>query len=236
LILGSTVVLRPPVVEGSLILRELPVMVGLTLVLPFMLLNGIVSRQEAMLLLLGAAGFTYLVARSSPPGPDKLAAVEADAEAVGAPAGETPLRLFAITLLGVIVLIVGGQVFVTGASGLALTFGISQRIVGLTVAAVGTSAPELAASIVAALRGHGAIAIGNVVGSNIFNVVFVLGAVAAIQPVPGTLTAYGLDLAVLFLMSALSLWFLRGTRLFRRGEGVLLVLLYLVYLAVLIRL
>jgi cation:H+ antiporter len=231
LILGVTATLAPLSVEGSLIRRELPVMFGVALLLPVLMLDGVVSRIDAAILLGGAVAFTYCTARSVLPVPGAAAAIEADAEAAGAPAGTGKGRLALIALLGLALLLIGGQAFITGATGIATAMGISQRVIGLTIAAVGTSAPELAASIVAATRGHGSIAIGNVIGSNIFNVFFVLGGVAAIEPVAAELPAFQFDLAMMTGISAVSLVFLRGHRTMVRVEGLLLLSAYFGYLA-----
>jgi hypothetical protein len=164
LVLGLSAMIAPVQVEGGLIARELPVSVGATLLLPILLAAGGVNRPEAALLLLGAALFTFVAARVPPrvlsatPG-----LVEADAETAGAPSGGGRSRLLAIAAAGLIILLVGGQVFVQGAVTMAKALGISDRIIGLTIIAVATSTPELAASVVAALRGHSAIAVGNVI-------------------------------------------------------------------------
>ena len=235
LILGITALLKPLVVEGSLTRRELPIMLATSLALPLLLAGGVVSRLDALILLLGAAGFTYLMARSAVPGPAEVAALEADAEAAGAPRGTGRVRLTLIALVGLILLVVGGQALVTGASGIALALGISQRVVGLTIAAIGTSAPELAASVVAALRGHPSIAVGNIVGSNIFNVLFVLGGAAAIRPITSPLNTFGFDLAVLAAISVLATLLLRQERPIGRRAGALLLACYIAYLAALVR-
>jgi cation:H+ antiporter len=111
-----------------------------------------------------------------------------------------------------------------------LELGLSERVVGLTIAAIGTSAPELAASIVASIRGHHAMAVGNILGSNIFNVFFVLGGVGAIRPIDGTLATFGFDTGVMVGFSLLAALLLREKRLIRRWEGVLLVICYAAYL------
>jgi cation:H+ antiporter len=235
LILGVTAVVSPLAVEGSLIRREAPVMFATSLLLPLVLKDGAVSRIEGLLLILLAGAFSYLTIRSSNAGLADKGIVEADAEAAGAPSGTGRLRLSLVATVGLILLILGGQLFVNGATGLALALGISQRVVGLTIAAIGTSTPELAASIVAALRGHPSIAVGNVIGSNIFNVFFVLGGVAALRPVIGSLSSFRFDLIALVLLSALGLLLVRGSRLIRRSEGILLIACYGAYLFVLVR-
>ncbi len=235
LILGLTAVIVPVAVDGALIRREAPIMFAVSLALPLLLLDGVVSRTEGLLLLASAVVFTYMAVRASAGVAASASVSEADAEAAGSPPGSGRLRLAAIAGCGLLLLIVGGQVFVHGASGLALAFGLSQRVVGLTVAAIGTSMPELAASLVATLRGHPSIAIGNVIGSNIFNVLFVLGGVATIRPINGALGAFGSDLVVLAAFSALTLFFLRSERILRRSEGAILLGGYIVYLILLFR-
>jgi cation:H+ antiporter len=235
LILGATAIVSPLAVEGSLIRREAPVMFGVSLLLPLVMKDGQVSRTEGCVLLVLAAAFSYLTIRSSNGGTANRGIAEADAEAAGAPSGAGRFRNAAIAAAGLVLLILGGQVFVNGASGIALAFGISQRVIGLTIASIGTSTPELAASIVAALRGHPSIAVGNVIGSNIFNVLFVLGGVAAVRPVAGSLDAFRFDLISLILLSLLGLLLVRGSRLIRRSEGALLIACYAGYLYLLVR-
>jgi cation:H+ antiporter len=125
-----------------------------------------------------------------------------------------------------ICLLVGGRLFIGGATSLAQTWGMSERVVGLTIVAVGTSLPELATSLIAAVRGHSDIAVGNVVGSNIFNVLGCLGS----SGLAGTITARPAqllsDLATLLVMTALVLVFLRTARTGRRWEGAVLVTCY----------
>jgi len=182
-------------------------------------------------LLLAAAGFTFLTMRVPPRELSTAPAlVEADAEAAGAPAGGGRLRLAVIAAVGLGILLAGGQVFVGGAVSAARALGISDRIIGLTIVAIGTSAPELAASIVAALRGHSAIAVGNVIGSNIFNVVFVLGAAALISPIAASLAVFAVDLAVLLAFSVAVAAITRSRRIISRREGLVLAIAYGAYL------
>ncbi len=125
---------------------------------------------------------------------------------------------------------IGSNVFVDHASNLALALGVSEGVVGLTVVAGGTSLPELATSVVAARKGQSAMAIGNVIGSNVFNILMILGLTATISPlaITGITT---LDMAVM-LVSAVLVWLFSFTRYqVERWEGVVLVLGYLVYLA-----
>ncbi len=135
--------------------------------------------------------------------------------------------------LGLVGLVIGSNLFVDHASSLALALGISEGVVGLTVVAGGTSLPELATSVVAARKGQSAIAIGNVIGSNVFNILLILGLTATISPlqIEGITT---IDMAVM-LLSVVLVWLFSFTRYtVERWEGAVLVGGYLVYLAWLI--
>jgi cation:H+ antiporter len=238
LILGVTALIAPVRVEGALIKREIPAFALTALLLPALLYDNVVSRLEAGVLLAGAAAFTALVTRSAM-GARAIAAtaeagaevVEADAEAAGAPHVEGRPKLAALAVLGLLLLLGGGKLFVDGASRLALALGMSERLVGLTIVAVGTSLPELAASVVAAVRGHASIAVGNVIGSNVFNVLFVLGGAGAVRPIEGSFRAMKADLVVLLGFTALGGILLRRERTLTRAEGALLVAGYVAFLA-----
>jgi len=137
----------------------------------------------------------------------------------------------AVATAGLVVLVVGAHFTVEGAVGIARAAGISEAVIGLTVIAVGTSLPELAASLVAVWRGQAEIAIGNVIGSNVLNLLLVLGTTAALRPIP--VPAGGVaDLAVLSLLS-LALWRVCASRDRRiiRAEGALLLVMYVFYLS-----
>jgi cation:H+ antiporter len=220
LILGVTAMLAPPQVDGSLVRREVPVLVGTAIGLPLLLLDGTIGRPEALLLLVGAIGFTVLSMKAaredglaSPPG--------ASSRTRGA-----LTRAIGVTVAGLVLLIGGGRWFVQGASAMAALLGVSERVIGLTVVAVGTSLPELAASVVAALRGMSSIAIGNVVGSNIFNILFVLGGAGLVAPVTGEVEVLRLDLFMMMAFTVLAAVLMRGSRRISRLEGTVLLLGY----------
>lgn len=222
LILGLTALIAPPRVTPGLLRRELPVL-GVTALLPLLMLrDGVISRPEGAVLLLGALAFTLWMLRAG-----------ADAGAVPAPESGRrlgKLALAAIALVGLAMLVGGGKVFVDGAVGIARVAGISDRVVGLTIVAVGTSLPELAASVVAAIRGHAEIAIGNVIGSNIFNVALILGAAAVVHPLEGSLPALRLDLVALIALTAFAIVALRTERMLKRWEGAILLVGYVAFL------
>jgi cation:H+ antiporter len=238
LILGLSSIIQPPKVDPSLVRRALPVLVLSTLVVPVLLLDGRISRVEGAALLLGAVANTVLTvagSRTSTAAAVQTAAdVEADAEvAAGAssmPAQAGTARLALRCVVGLGLLLWGGRWLVDGASAGALVLGVSERVVGLTIVAIGTSLPELATSIIAARRGHSEIAVGNVVGSNIFNVLLILGASGAVGPLEVSLRDARVDLAVLVVLTLTAAFFLRGDRRISRPEGGVLLLLYVAFL------
>jgi cation:H+ antiporter len=237
LVLGVAALVRPPRVNGALRRRELPVLAACTVAVPLLLLDGKVARWEGVVLLVLAVGYSAWMIRSARSA-TALAATAADtqvaaatADAAGAPHARGVGWSAATAVVGLAVLVVGGRLFVTGAVDLARALGMSDRVVGLTIVAVGTSLPELVTSVIAAVRGHADLAVGNVVGSNVFNVLLCLGAAALTGPVLGTPRQLGVDLAVLVGMTTLLVVLLRGERLVARREGGLALGLYVAYVA-----
>jgi cation:H+ antiporter len=225
LILGITALIAPPQVDGSLLRRELPWLGASALAIPLLLLDSTIARIEAGLLLLGAVIFTMRTVRGAR---DEAAGADGAAAPVAQAGGARPVvRAVALTVGGLGVLLAGGRLFVDGATALATAFGISERIIGLTVVAVGTSLPELAASVVAAWRGFASLAVGNVIGSNIFNVLFVLGGAGAMAPIAGDLRAQTADMLLLLAFTALAAFVMRGARRISRVEGGAMVAAYL---------
>jgi cation:H+ antiporter len=237
LILGLASLMLPSKVSGELRRRELPLLLASSLVLAFFLNNGVVGRAEGALLLAGALAYTGWVlagARHQGMLADATGEAEgqADASAVaGAPQHGGAWRSILVAAVGLGVLLLGGQLFVDAAKALALQWGWSERLVGLTIVAVGTSLPELVTSVIAALRGHSDIAVGNVVGSNIFNVLFVLGAAGAARPMAVDPAAMRPDLLVLVGFTLAALFLLRSERMLQRREGAALLSAYGLYMA-----
>ncbi len=237
LILGVAVLVRPARVDGALRRRELPVLVASALALPLILADAEVSQLEGGLLVFSAIAFTVYLVRASRSTKDVVAAeatatATADAaDAAGAPSSPGRLRSALIAGAGLVVLLIGGHYFVDSATRLALGIGVSERVVGLTVVAVGTSLPELATSVIAAVRGHSDIAVGNVVGSNIFNVLLCLGGAGLVGPLRDVSAAFALDLAVMAVMTVLAVVFMRTARSFARWEGGVLLAGYLAYVS-----
>ncbi len=232
LILGVTALISPPLVEAGLMRRELPILLGSAIVLPIMLYAGGVSRLEAGFLLAGAIVYTYLTFQSARSTINMYETGEVHALGEEEEEEKDSSRLFFLTVVGLALLVGGGELFVRGAVGVALDLGMSQRVVGLTIVAFGTSVPELAASLVAATKGHAGLAIGNVIGSNIFNVFLVIGASGSIQALPGELNSQVMDFGFMVGLTLFGIFIMRKERTIGRIQGVLLVSVYVAFIAV----
>ncbi|MBL9024270.1 MAG: calcium/sodium antiporter [Myxococcales bacterium] len=231
LILGVTALVSPPRVDPALRRRELPVLVLSAASLPLLFLDGVLSRVEASGLLVIALLYTSWMVRAARASAQATARVEVEvtaevADAAGAPKSGSTVRSGAIAAGGLVVLLIGGSLFVDGAVSVAKSLGMSERLVGLTIVAVGTSLPELITSTIAARRGHSDIAIGNVVGSNIFNVLLCLGAAGLTSPLRAPLADLSTDLVALGVITVLAAAFIRTERHVSRTEGLVALALY----------
>lgn len=241
LILGLTALLKPAPVDGALIRREVPVLLLATLAIPVVLLDGVVTRLEGAALLLAALGYSVWMVASTRRSMRAEAAdaardagqMEQAADLAGAPTSRSRGRLAVTALAGLAFLVLGGSLFVDGASGLARSWGMSERIIGLTIVAVGTSLPELATSLIAAWRGHSDLSVGNVVGSNIFNALLCLGAAALLAPVEAPLASVRLDLGVMVALTVFGAVAMRRARIIGRAEGGVLLVAYVAFLVAL---
>ncbi len=239
LILGLSALISPARVDGTLRRREVPVLIASTLVVPPLLFDGVISRIEAAALVIFGIAYTVWMiraGRSAPPPYSDIpnADPNADPNATAAPAPPPALsapRALATAIVGLLILLLGGNTFVRGAVGIALTLGLSERLVGLTIVAVGTSLPELVTSLIAARSGQSDIAIGNIVGSNIFNVFLCLGIAAMTAPAAVPLDTLLLEIAALFLMTTVAIVYIRGERIITRLEGAAALGLYVIFTA-----
>ena len=221
IILGLSAAITPLAVETSTIWRDLPFLILVTALLFILGLDGIIGTADGTVLLLL---FTVYL----PP-----AAETTDGEASGSQGQKSWPLLLLLTAAGLSMIVAGSSVTVEAASSLARIFGISERFIGLTIVALGTSLPELFTSVTAARKRNADIAIGNVVGSNIFNLLFVTGASALVMPVPykaaflsDNLISGAASLMLLFCS-------LRERKLLRR-HGTLMLLGYAVYFVTLL--
>lgn len=238
LILGVTALVRPLSVHSRLLRRELPILLTAMLIALAMLLDGELDRIDGILLLIGFAAqvyWTLSLARRGGDGPDALAE-EFTREMPEAAMSNARAVFWSVA--GLALLLVSARMLVWGAVVIAQGLGVSDLVIGLTVVAIGTSLPELAASIAAARKGEDDIALGNVVGSNTFNILAVLG-------LPGLIRPGSFDQALLWrdfpVMIGLTLAFfvmalgVRGQGCINRLEGGLLLLCFFAYQAVLYR-
>lgn len=232
LILGLSALARPLHVRSALLWRELPVMIGVTLLVVALLRDGELGRVDGAILAAGAAVYTigiYLASRR-----DRDAEVAAEfSQEMRAPRAST-WRSIALVLGGLAGLVVGANVLVRGAVVVAHALGMSDVMIGITIIAIGTSLPELATSVVAALRNDADVAFGNVLGSNILNILLILGVLAMIQPIAAT-ALRPLDIAALVASAVLLYPLLWRGRILNRWEGALLVAGYVAYLVFAIR-
>jgi cation:H+ antiporter len=226
LILALTALVYPLRTQAAFLRRELPIMIGAAALLLLLFLNGNLARVEGALLLALLGVYLWLLFRGQ-----ETPEIEQEfaQEYSGAP--NSPWRSAFGALLGLGLLVAGAQSLVAGATSLARGFGVPELIIGLTLVAVGTSLPELSASIIAAIKREPEIALGNIVGSNIFNILFILGATTVLQPIDVAFSTVAVDLWVMLGLSVLLLPFLlTGLRLGRR-EGSVLLVFYAAYVA-----
>ena len=230
-IVGLCAVIHPMSVGLTAVRRDLPFCFAATLMLIFFLTNGTLSMVEGLVMLLIYAVYTVYTIRKEKTAGQAAAPVEPV---------ETKRKLPKIfynpylkVTVGLIELVLGSNLFVDHATLLATDLGVSEAVIGITILGFGTSMPEFATSLVAALKGSTSIALGNVIGSCVLNILVILGMTSVITPLaPQGITA--LDLAMVFL-SALLMWFFSFTKkTMERWEGVLLLLIFIAYFVFLI--
>lgn len=228
LILGVAALVFPLAARARFLRREMPFMIATSALLVPLVANGRIGRLEALLLLTLLAGYLWTLLRKD----EESARV---AEEFAREYGQVQAPLWASVLrvaVGIGVLVIGAQVLVSGAVGIAREVGISERVIGLTLVACGTSLPELASALVAAARREGDIVLGNVVGSNVFNVLAILGTTSMVVPIEVDVRAgTWIDLAVMLGLSLLLWPFLHSRRRLERWEGALLVAGFMAYMA-----
>lgn len=237
LILGITALINPITVHSLILRKELPILAGVTALAGVLAWNGSLSRMDGAILLgVFALLMTWSIVEGMRGGNDALAyetSTELQAHAMPLP------RALMWLAVGLIVLIASSRLLVWGAVSIAQSLGVSDLIIGLTVVAVGTSLPELASCVAAARKGEHDIALGNVLGSNLFNTLAVVGIASAIAPVEVTTEVFSRDFTVMAGLTLLLFvmgWGWRGRPgRVNRVEGAVLVAIYLAYTLLLMR-
>jgi len=229
-ILGITALVCPIPVHRQILKVDAPIALGVAILLVLLLLDQSLGHVEGGLLFLGIVAYTWM---------NVVLARKEGATTIAAPTDPSaPIRSrhwaadLAFILGGLVVLVIGSRLLVEYSVNLATGFGISEAVIGLTIVAAGTSMPELATSLVAAVRKQPDIAIGNVVGSNVFNILGILGVASIISPIsaPGISM---LDYATMIIFTVILIPLLYTGRLLHRIEGGVLLLLYGAYLYIL---
>lgn len=230
LILGLAAVVAPLAVSSRLVRFDAPLVLAVSLLVALLAWDGALGRGDGMILLAVAIALTtFQLAMSRREQPETSVAVEgASSQSIATSAG--------LVAVGLAMLVAGSQWFVQGAVSVAQAWGVSHLVIGLTVVAVGTSMPELVTSVVASLRGERDIAVGNVIGSNLFNLTAVLGGAAAAAPdgVPIADAALRFDLPVMIGTAVLCLPIFFTDQRVDRKEGALLLGYYAAYVAYLV--
>lgn len=237
LILGLSALITPLAVHRQLIRQEVPVMIGTSLLLWALAADGDISRWDGLMLVVLLIGYNVLIIRQSRRNTARMRANTDESLPGVDTAWDRPWGVQAMLILvGLALLVQGSDWLVQSAVALARQLGMSELVVGLTIVAIGTSLPEAATSVMAAIRGERDIAVGNVVGSNIFNILAVLGISASVSPdglaVAPSMLAFDLPVMVAVMLACLPIFFV-GNRI-SRWEGGLLFAYYLAYTGYLI--
>ncbi|MFT4924341.1 MAG: cation:H+ antiporter [Phenylobacterium sp.] len=232
LVLGVTALIKPVTVASKTVRREMPLMFVICLLAFWMISDDYLSRTEGIILLAGFALFIFTLIRLSMRQKNSEKdpmVVEAESEI---PTGVSNPRAIFWLIVGIIVLPLSAHILVTSAVEIAEHFGISDLVIGLTIIAIGTSLPELAASIMGVLKGEHDLAIGNIVGSNIFNILAVLSLGGVINPDAIDISAASRDFPIMLgatlVLMGMALGFKREGRI-NRIEGALLIIAFIAY-------
>lgn len=228
LVLGITAIISPLIIDKNFYKLNWPMMMILSVVLYFMLQSGdILDRWEGVAMIIAMVVFLYILINRSKKEPETH--IEDLDESLQITSG---FKITIWLLIGAVALYFGSEWLVKGAKDMALSFGVSERVISVTMVAIGTSVPELAASVIAALKKEKAISLGNLIGSNIFNIAFVLGLTAIIQPItvdnPKILTS-DIFWMLAFAAVLIPLVFIPKRLEIGRFKGFILVAAYLVF-------
>ena len=222
MVIGVSAILIPVAIQKSVLRKEIPIMLGVSLLLVLLSIDGELSIYDGGLLLVGLGVFAFFTFR------DALKQRTKPSDDSENTKNNIYLKSFGLIAIGIVVLYIGAILTVDNAVIIASEFGLSEKIIGLTVIAIGTSLPELITSIIAIRKGHSDIGIGNIIGSNIYNVLMIMGVGAALGGVLITSDVY-VDYAIMIIFS-LSLLIGLKTKIINRTMGIILATGYVLYL------
>lgn len=231
-ILGLASLVSPLVIHSQMIKREVPFMIAISILLWGLVYNGMLTRLEGILLVSILVIYLFWLVREALQNKkaNKEIKQEIESELLPVPKNFSSIALSTLFLVGgLAIIMIGADKLVIGASDLARSLGVSDAIIGLTIVSIGTSLPEVVASVIATYKGERDIAVGNVIGSNIFNILCILGITSTVQELQISAPIIKIDLPFMILTALLTLgFFKRGLKL-SRHVGALFILLYCGY-------
>ena len=222
MVIGVAAILVPLAVHKSVLRKEIPIMLGVSALLVLLSIDGDLSQYDGILLLIGLGIFVVYTFRSA------LKQREKSKDDTNPGQNNVYLKSIGLIGIGIILLYIGAILTVDNAVVIATEFGLSEKIIGLTVIAIGTSLPELITSIIAIRKGHSDIGIGNIIGSNIYNILMIMGVGASLGGVLITADVY-VDYAIMIVFS-ISLLIGLKTHIIKKPMGIILVTGYVLYL------
>jgi cation:H+ antiporter len=227
-VIGVCAVIKPLLVTGQIVKIDIPIMAVASLATWWFAQNGVIEKYEALILVLGIVGYTLLQLQLSKK--EKQAVKEEYAEEYSQ--GNSSLKSTLFLIGGLLLLVGGARMFVYGATEIARLWGVSEQVIALTIVSIGTSLPELAASIAATLKGEREIAIGNVVGSNLFNILCVLGfsGIFSTSDILTDLPMRSIDIPLMVLGAVIMAPLARFRGKFERAVGILMLISYGAYI------
>lgn len=229
-VLGVSALFSPIFVKNTLLKRDFPFCIGITALMLVLMLTlsggrvGLTRIDGVILLVFFAAFMAFSIIGSKKDAPPEDVPKLAD----------MPMwKCIVLILVGIVGVIAGGQLTVNGAKSLAYMVGLSEKVIALTVVAIGTSLPELVTSVIASRKNQNDLAVGNVIGSNIFNILFILGALAAVSPIYSDMSTV-IDACVLLAVVSVTYVFTLTRKKLGRAEGAVMVGVYIAYTAYLL--
>ncbi|TXD41627.1 calcium/sodium antiporter [Lujinxingia vulgaris] len=230
LILGAAATISPLKIESRVVTHELPIMLAATGLFIGLSLDGALTRIDGIILLLAMVGYIAYMFAGARRDMKRMEAIVGDELSDVDPNQRKPIVDVLLMVGGIVGLALGASWMVNGSTTIASSMGVSELVIALSIVAIGTSLPELATSVVAAFRGEADISVGNVVGSNVFNLLFVMGVVACFGTIVVGEDALRIDLWVMAAISVLLWPLLRTGHSLKRWEGILMVVGYVAYL------